>query len=231
MMYTAVAALALIASATAGVVRFPMKKTDDREFVARVVARAAKGIKSTFKVSEDGSIVINDYENSQYYGEITLGTPGQKFNVIFDTGSSDLWVASSSCDSSCGRHAEYTSADSASYVSNGTIFAIMYGSGPVSGFQSVDTLNMGGLVVKDQMFAEVTDASGLGAAYRLGKVRKTKTYITHTPYTIFVTLPYNPTIYNPTIYNPTIYNPTIQPYLAILPYNPTKTYPTYITPP
>jgi hypothetical protein len=45
MMYTAVAALALIASATAGVVRFPMKKTDDREFVARVVARAAKGIK------------------------------------------------------------------------------------------------------------------------------------------------------------------------------------------
>ena len=45
----------------------------------------------------------------------------------------------------------------------------MYGSGPVSGFQSVDTLNMGGIVVSNQMFAEVVDASGLGAAYKLGK--------------------------------------------------------------
>jgi len=118
---------------------------------------------------DDGSIVINDYENSQYYGEISLGTPEQTFNVIFDTGSSDLWVASSQCDSSCGRHAEYDSSKSSSYQANGTEFKIMYGSGPVSGFQSVDLLDMGGLIVKDQMFAEVTDASGLGAAYRLGK--------------------------------------------------------------
>lgn len=52
---------------------------------------------------------------------------------------------------------------------NGTSFNILYGSGPVSGFQSVDYLNFGGLIVKDQEFAEVTDASGLGAAYQLGK--------------------------------------------------------------
>jgi hypothetical protein len=120
-------------------------------------------------VKDDGSIVINDYENSQYYGEVALGTPEQKFNVIFDTGSSDLWVASSKCDDSCGRHAEYDSSASSTYVANGTAFDIMYGSGPVSGFQSVDTLNMGGLLVKSQEFAEVTNAAGLGAAYKLGK--------------------------------------------------------------
>jgi hypothetical protein len=45
----------------------------------------------------------------------------------------------------------------------------MYGSGPVSGFQSIDVLDMGGLEISKQMFAEVTDASGLGAAYKLGK--------------------------------------------------------------
>ena len=45
----------------------------------------------------------------------------------------------------------------------------MYGSGPVSGFQSIDTLDMGGLIVQNQEFAEVTDAGGLGAAYKLGK--------------------------------------------------------------
>lgn len=45
----------------------------------------------------------------------------------------------------------------------------MYGSGPVSGFQSKDNLNIGGVVVKEQEFAEVTDAKGLGLGYVLGK--------------------------------------------------------------
>jgi saccharopepsin len=45
----------------------------------------------------------------------------------------------------------------------------MYGSGPVSGYESFDTMTMGGLVVTNQEFAEVTDVSGLGAAYKLGK--------------------------------------------------------------
>jgi hypothetical protein len=39
----------------------------------------------------------------------------------------------------------------------------------VAGYESQDALNMGGLVVPNQIFAEVTDASGLGAAYKLGK--------------------------------------------------------------
>ena len=93
----------------------------------------------------------------------------QKFQVIFDTGSSDLWVASSNCDSSCGRHAKYDSSKSSTYIANGTTFDIEYGSGPVSGYQSIDNMNMGSLVVNQQEFAEVTDAQGLGAAYKLGK--------------------------------------------------------------
>lgn len=125
--------------------------------------------RTTYRVSKDGSIVINDYENSQYFGAINLGTPEQKFNVIFDTGSSDLWVASSQCDDSCGRHAKYDSTKSSTYVVNGTSFDIEYGSGPVSGFESSDVLNMGGLIVQNQIFAEVTNAAGLGAAYKLGK--------------------------------------------------------------
>jgi hypothetical protein len=126
--------------------------------------------KSTiYKLKDDGSIIINDYENSQYYGEITLGTPAQSFEVIFDTGSADLWVAGSGCDSSCGRHAKYDSSKSSTYIANGTSFDIMYGSGPVSGYQSIDTLNMGGLQISNQEFAEVTNAEGLGAAYKMGK--------------------------------------------------------------
>jgi len=161
--------MVLLMVSAAAVMRFPLQKISDAEFVGQIKARAARGQKTSYKVAKDGSIVINDYENSQYYGAINLGTPEQKFNVIFDTGSSDLWVASSQCDDSCGRHAKYDATKSSTYVVNGTAFDIEYGSGPVSGFESSDVLNMGGLIVQNQIFAEVTNAAGLGAAYKLGK--------------------------------------------------------------
>jgi hypothetical protein len=169
-MYFQLAFLVTLVVCCKAVMRFPLHKKSDREFVAGILARGMKGQVSEAKLSDDGgSVVINDYENAQYFGEIYLGTPSQKFEVIFDTGSSDLWVASKNCDSSCGRHAEYDSSKSLTYVANGTTFDITYGSGPVSGYQSVDVCTVAGLRIQSQMFAEVTDASGLGAAYKAGK--------------------------------------------------------------
>lgn len=34
------------------------------------------------------SLIIQSY----YYGQVTLGTPPQTFNVNFDTGSTTMWV-------------------------------------------------------------------------------------------------------------------------------------------
>lgn len=94
-----------------------------------------------------------------------MGNPAQDFNVIFDTGSSNLWVTSAGCDDSCGTHARYDSAASSTYTANGTLFKVEYGSGACTGYLSTDTLGWGGLTLTEQTFAEVTDASGFGRLY------------------------------------------------------------------
>eukprot|EP01128_Nolandella_sp_AFSM9_P000759 TRINITY_DN10888_c0_g1_i1.p1 TRINITY_DN10888_c0_g1~~TRINITY_DN10888_c0_g1_i1.p1 ORF type:complete len:464 (+),score=144.41 TRINITY_DN10888_c0_g1_i1:179-1393(+) len=102
--------------------------------------------------------------DSQWYGTITLGTPPQKFEVLFDTGSSNVWIPSSQCPIwvlACDLHAQYDHTKSKTYVPNGEKFEIQYGSGSTSGFLSQDTMQMAGLTIKNQVFAEVTGEPGL----------------------------------------------------------------------
>ena len=67
---------------------------------------------------------------SKYYGVIHIGTPPQKFQVIFDTGSSNLWVPSTKCKLSniaCLLHSKYDSGSSSSYKADGQSFDIQRG--------------------------------------------------------------------------------------------------------
>ncbi|KAK3433456.1 hypothetical protein EUGRSUZ_D01351 [Eucalyptus grandis] len=106
---------------------------------------------------------LKNYLDAQYYGEIGIGTPPQKFTVIFDTGSSNLWVPSSKCYLSvaCFFHSKYQASQSSTYKRNGKSASIQYGTGAISGFFSNDNVQVSNLVVKDQEFIEATREPGV----------------------------------------------------------------------
>jgi len=85
-----------------------------------------------------------------------------------------LWVPKVGC-THCGipfigKKNKYNHDSSSTYAADGADFEIMYGSGSVSGFFSLDEITLADdIVVEGQRFAEVQDAGGLGVAYSLGK--------------------------------------------------------------
>jgi saccharopepsin len=101
------------------------------------------------------NIALDDLFNLEYFGKISLGTPPQEFTVIFDTGSSNLWVPSSKCKICTGK--KYFSENSSTYLPIKDEFLLTYGSGSVKGFWSMDRLQIGDFAVENQEFGEVTD--------------------------------------------------------------------------
>jgi len=123
-----------------------------------------KGIEAKQDVRAKGSQPLFNYLDAQYFGQISIGTPPQYFNVVMDTGSSNLWVPSSQCpwwELACDLHNKYDSSKSSTYKANGTKFQIQYGTGAMSGFISQDNVVLGGLTAQNQGFAEALSEPGL----------------------------------------------------------------------
>ncbi|CAF1436734.1 unnamed protein product [Rotaria sordida] len=117
------------------------------------------------KISVAQSSVLESLVNeadAYFIGIILIGTPGQTFLIDFDTGSSDLWIPSSSCTSDCAGFNKYSSAKSTTYIFNGKPFSITYGDdSSVQGFLSIDTVTISGIAVKTQTFAQCTSLNGM----------------------------------------------------------------------
>jgi len=134
----------------------------------------SRNLRATNDLRKSDSEVIKNYANAQYYGILEIGTPPQSFEVIFDTGSSNLWVPKVGCKH-CGlpfisHKSKYDDSKSSTFKEDGADFEIMYGSGSVKGFFGKDDVTLGDdIVINEVEFAEVTDAGGLGMAYSIGK--------------------------------------------------------------
>ncbi|PPD88932.1 hypothetical protein GOBAR_DD14144 [Gossypium barbadense] len=157
-----------ITSSSNGVVRLGLKK-QSLGFNSIYAATRIKGRYSTYAkgavtttqdsdASEMNIISLKNYMDIQYFGEIGIGSPPQNFTVIFDTGSSNLWIPSSHCHFSvaCFFHSRYNSSNSSTYTEIGKPCKINYGSGMILGFFSEDNIKVGDLVVKNQVFTEAT---------------------------------------------------------------------------
>lgn len=98
-----------------------------------------------------------------YFGNISLGDPGQNFTVVFDTGSSDLWVPWSDCISEfCMASSSFNPQDStSSSVDMDKDFQIVYGKGQVQGIHAVDHLMLSNMTIRNQTFGLAEKVQGM----------------------------------------------------------------------
>ncbi|SBT79354.1 aspartyl proteinase, putative [Plasmodium malariae] len=108
---------------------------------------------SLLYVQED---LIN-FHNSQFIGDIEVGTPSQKFKVVFDTGSSNFVVPSIKCvTGGCASHKKFDSDMSKTFAKHlksnkESIYTyIQYGTGRSILEQGYDDVRLKGLKIKNQ---------------------------------------------------------------------------------
>ncbi|XP_057582762.1 pregnancy-associated glycoprotein 2-like [Hippopotamus amphibius kiboko] len=96
---------------------------------------------------------LRNYQDLSYVGHISIGTPPQEFSVVFDTGSSDLWVPSINCSTpSCRARKFFDPHSSSTFQPTGQRFDLKYGSGRLIGFIGYDTVRIGKLIDLRQAF-------------------------------------------------------------------------------
>nr|XP_033776360.1 pepsin A-like [Geotrypetes seraphini] len=96
---------------------------------------------------------LENYMDTEYFATIGVGTPPQVFSVIFDTGSSNLWVPSVYCSSpACSNHRKFNPQHSSTFRSTNQPVSIAYGTGSMTGILGYDTVQVGGIEDPNQIF-------------------------------------------------------------------------------
>ncbi|KAI1313038.1 hypothetical protein EDD11_002743 [Mortierella claussenii] len=104
--------------------------------------------------------------DTQWVAAMLIGSPKQEFSVVFDTGSSDLWVSSISCQSkTCMTLRRFNPSRSSSFIQDGRTWSINYADNSwVSGVLGIDDVTVAGIPVKGQTFGLASVNTGSTAA-------------------------------------------------------------------
>jgi pepsin A len=133
------------------------------------LVRTKKG--HAYDISPHGTIALTNLRDSQYVGPIGVGTasrepksPQSFINVVFDTGSTNLWVSSVLCkDYVCRDRHKYDNKGSSTYMHpppDTLPLDITFGTGELSGPQAIDSLSVGDYKVHNQTFAMIEHEIG-----------------------------------------------------------------------
>eukprot|EP00471_Norrisiella_sphaerica_P003426 CAMPEP_0184481498 /NCGR_PEP_ID=MMETSP0113_2-20130426/3034_1 /TAXON_ID=91329 /ORGANISM="Norrisiella sphaerica, Strain BC52" /LENGTH=373 /DNA_ID=CAMNT_0026860655 /DNA_START=348 /DNA_END=1469 /DNA_ORIENTATION=- len=144
----------------------------------RILPGRSSHVKNLLSVEQPavGDVIVKDYMDCQYFIDIGVGKGGKfdTFTVIPDTGSSNLWVPSSTCDSpACTSHSTF---DEKQYFENnphhegnleslqcydtGKSFAIQYGSGECAGKIGVADVEFAGYEIPKNAVGLTTEEPG-----------------------------------------------------------------------
>lgn len=129
------------------------------------------------RASTTGVAIGDEDGDTSYFAPLEIGTPcasfsfhkpnwlngsfihfcfctAQQFNVILDTGSSDLWLSSVACRQGCQGAQLYDFTSSSSFSDQNAPVTVQYGSGAVAGELATETVAMGGFTVQKQGFSK-----------------------------------------------------------------------------
>ncbi|XP_059687192.1 pepsin B-like [Gavia stellata] len=96
---------------------------------------------------------LTNYLDSFYFGEISIGNPPQNFLVLFDTGSANLWVPSTYCQTpACVNHARFNPSLSSTFSGIDVTYTLSYGFGDLSVALGYDTVTIQNIIIRNQEF-------------------------------------------------------------------------------
>ncbi|GAA6040109.1 hypothetical protein JCM8097_002032 [Rhodosporidiobolus ruineniae] len=139
--------------------------TSPSQVWATTATRTAAGSRATETLPVGMAHTLNYEADLSYYAPVGIGVPAQYMNCILDTGSADLWIASSLCLASAGGSGcssttpLYNASLSSTRLDMNTSFSVRYGSGSAQGDIFQDYVAFAGYNVSSQGFALVEDVS------------------------------------------------------------------------